>query len=229
MPASLLSRVLPFASAALWLLSAGQPPVSAAREGGTLLFDNARVTVWDVISPTETRGSVPRSPWDTVSIALTGGPLRVVDLAGAEQTLDRRIGDVRFELKGDGHRELPAGGAAPRDIVIDLKDARVPPLPNPTRYPNAFPRPGSKKVLDNDRVVAWDYTWTPGVATPMHFHDKDVVVTYLETGELASTAPDGQVVNNPHYFGFTKFNTRDRAHTETLVKGRGRAIIVELK
>ena len=84
-------------------------------------------------------------------------------------------------------------------------------------------------MLENDRIVAWDYTWTSGVPTPMHFHDKDVVVVYLETGELASTSPDGQVQNNPHYFGFTKFNARDRAHTETLVKGKGRAIIVELK
>ena len=81
------------------------------------------------------------------------------------------------------------------------------------------------------RVPAYqvDPSWTPGVPTPMHFHDKDVVVVYLETGELASTSPDGQVQNNPHYFGFTKFNPRDRAHTETLVKGKGRAIIVELK
>jgi hypothetical protein len=36
-------------------------------------------------------------------------------------------------------------------------------------------------------------------------------------------------VNNPHYFGFAKWNGRDRAHTETLIKGKGRAIIVELK
>src|SRR5204862_4317312 len=116
-----------------------------------------------------------------------------------------------------------------RDIVVELKDAKFPQYPNKSGYPNAFPRPGSKKVLENDRIIVWDYTWTPGVATPMHFHNTDVVVAYLETGELASTTPDGQVVNNPHYFGFTKFNTRDRSHTETLVKGKGRAIIVELK
>jgi hypothetical protein len=169
------------------------------------------------------------APADTVTVALTDGPIRVVDLPGTEKTVTRNIGDVRFELKGDGHREQSAGGQMPHDIVIELKDARVPPLANKSSYPNAFPRPGSKKILENDRIVVWDYTWTPGVPTPMHFHDKDVVVTYLETGELASTSADGQVVNNPHYFGFTKFNARDRAHTETLVKGKGRAIIVELK
>ena len=63
----------------------------------------------------------------------------------------------------------------------------------------------------------------------MHFHDKDVVVTYLEDGELRSTEPNGQSVVNPHYFGFTKFNSGNRVHTEELIKGKGRAIITELK
>ena len=107
--------------------------------------------------------------------------------------------------------------------------AKVAPIPNPTKYPLAFPRPNVKKVLENDRVMIWDYTWTPGVPTPMHFHDKDVVVVYLADGELRSTEPDGKSVVNPHYFGFTKLNSRDRAHTEELIKGTGRAIIVELK
>ena len=63
----------------------------------------------------------------------------------------------------------------------------------------------------------------------MHFHDKDVVVVYLEDGALRSTDPAGQSTVNEHYFGFTKFNPRDRVHTEEVVKGKARAIIVELK
>jgi len=208
----------------------GSPaPLALSFEGGKQMVDNERVTVWDVIWPSDRSTPIQRNTTDTVLVALTDGPMRVVDLTGAERSVTRKIGDVRFLLKGDGQREESAGAGIPHDIVIELKDARVAPLANTSKYPDAFPRPGSKKVLENDRVVAWDYTWTPGVATPMHFHDKDVVVTYLETGELASTSPDGQVQNNPHYFGFTKWNTRDRVHTETLVKGKGRAIIVELK
>ena len=52
---------------------------------------------------------------------------------------------------------------------------------------------------------------------------------YLEDGALKSTTPDGQSVVNDLSFGLTKFNARDRAHTEELVKGKARAIIVELK
>jgi hypothetical protein len=116
-----------------------------------------------------------------------------------------------------------------RSIVIDLKDHPVPPLANTTSYPLAFPRPGSKKILENDRVIVWDYTWTAGVATPMHFHDKDVVVVFLDDGDLTSTTPDGHATVNSFTRGTVRFNPRGRTHTETLVRGKQRAIITELK
>jgi hypothetical protein len=139
---------------------------------------------------------------------------------------------VAIEL-ADGSVWSGRAGTAPtargRTIVVELKDASIPPMANTSGYPNAFPRPGSKKVLESTRVIVWDYTWAPGVPTPMHFHDKDVVVVYLKDGALKSTAPSGQSVVNQYTFGQTKFNARNRAHTETLVKGSQRAIIVEFK
>ncbi len=103
------------------------------------------------------------------------------------------------------------------------------PLANKSKYPLAFPRPGVKKLLENDRVIVWDYTWTPGVATPMHFHDKDVVVFYQEDGDLQSTTPSGEKTVNQYKPGMIRFNLRDRIHTETLVRGKQRALITELK
>ena len=63
----------------------------------------------------------------------------------------------------------------------------------------------------------------------MHFHDKDAVVVFLEDGDLSSTTPDGKVVVNSLTSGTVKFNSRDRTHTETLVRGKQHAIITELK
>jgi len=116
-----------------------------------------------------------------------------------------------------------------RSIVIDLKDRAVTPIANTSGYPLAFPRPGSKKLLENSRVVVWDYSWAPDVPTPMHFHDKDVVVLFLEDGDLKSTTPDGKSVVNSYTTGMVRFNQRDRAHFETLVRGKQHAIITELK
>jgi len=147
--------------------------------------------------------SAPAQPYDAV----------VVSLSGSASFLPKSM-----TPKIDG-----------RSMVIDLKDHAVAPIENTTGYPLAFPRPGSKKILENARVIVWDYKWTPGVATPMHFHDKDVVVVYLDDGDLESTTPDGKVVVNQYKFGMVRFNLRNRTHTETLVRGKQHAIITELK
>jgi hypothetical protein len=127
---------------------------------------------------------------------------------------------------------LPKGTApkiSGRSIVIDLKDHEAPAYKNTTTYPIAFPRAGAKKIFENDKVIVWDSTWTPNVPTPMHFHDKDVVVVFLEDGDLTSTTPDGKVITNQYKPVTVKYNLGGRTHTETLVRGTQRAIITELK
>jgi hypothetical protein len=113
--------------------------------------------------------------------------------------------------------------------TIGFKPGSVKAIPNPSGFPLAMPRPGAKKILDNPHFTAWDYTWTPNKPTPMHFHDKDVVVMFLEEGDLKSTTAKGEVTLNQYKPGTIRFNARDRVHTEELVRGKQRAIIVELK
>ena len=127
---------------------------------------------------------------------------------------------------------VPKGTApkiAERSIVIDLKDHPVAPIENTSGYPLAFPRPGVTKILENESVIVWDCTWALGVATPMHFHDKDVVALFLEDGDLKSTTPDGQTVVNPRMAGEVRFAPRNRTHVEMLIRGKQRAILTELK
>ena len=63
----------------------------------------------------------------------------------------------------------------------------------------------------------------------MHFHDKDVVVVFLQDGDLKSTSPDGKSVVSEYKAATVRFSPRDRTHAETLVRGQQRAIITELK
>ena len=123
-----------------------------------------------------------------------------------------------------------AGSLAVADkLIIGFKPGSVAPLKNTSGFPLAMPRPGAKQILDNAHFTAWDYTWEPNHATPMHFHDKDVVVMFLEEGDLKSTTAKGEVTVNSWKPGTIRFNARDRVHTEELVRGKQRAIIVELK
>ena len=48
-------------------------------------------------------------------------------------------------------------------------------------------------------------------------------------GELKSTMPDGKSDVNAISFGLVRFNRSDRTHSEELIKGAARAIIVGLK
>jgi hypothetical protein len=175
------------------------------------LIQNTRVTVWDVMPGTKAPDTNPSH--DVVTFVIRG-----------DKTTPR--GEVLYRANGAAGKPAPADT---RRVVIELQDVKVAPLANATGYPLAFPRPGSKKLFENERVVVWSFTWTPGVATPMHFHDKDVVVTYLADGALTSTDAQGKAVVNEHHFGYTKFNARDRVHTELLARGQGSAMMVELK
>ena len=173
--------------------------VPAVASEALAVIDNERVRVFD------TTAAVPAMPDDFVAISFAGG-------------------DAVFGHAGEG-----AGSPGARTIVIDLKNHPVAPLANNSGYPNAYPRPHIERLLENDRVIVWRYRWNPGEPTPMHFHDKDVVVVYLEDSALQSTEPNGRIVVNEYKSGDIRFNTRDRVHTELVVRGSASAVIAELK
>jgi hypothetical protein len=173
---------------------------SALAQNAAPIIDNERVTVWD------TTGPLPPAEHDFVAVSLS------------------KQGTAVFGHKGD----IP-GEAGSRTAVIELKDHPVAPILNTTGYPNAYPRPHIEKLLENDRVIVWSFRWNPGEPTPMHFHDKDVVVAYEEDTALKSTTPDGTSVVNEYKFGDIRFNRRARTHTELLVRDTGSAVITELK
>lgn len=139
---------------------------------------------------------------------------------------------VVVDLKTASARFVKTGAplaAKDRSIIIELLAPPVGPLPNTSGLPDAFDRPGIEKLVDNERVTVWRYTWVPNKKTPRHFHANDVVVVHLADGVLASTTPDGKTVMNTNSHGLAKFNPRGRIHEEELVKGKASAVIVELK
>ena len=196
------TRTIPDMTKIILLLLLGLPnPGQDGSNASKQLIENNRVTVRETTNA-------------PAQIAARDHDIVVVDL-DAKSAL--------FIARGSNH------SSGKHAIIVDLKDVSVPPLENKTKYPLAFPRPGVKKILENNRVMIWDYTWTPATPTPMHYHDKDVVVVYLADGDLKSTTPEGKSEVNTISFGLTRFNAPNRTHTEELVKGAARAIIVELK
>ena len=139
---------------------------------------------------------------------------------------------VAVSLKGTavfGHKGDIPGVAGERNIVIALKDHPEAPIGNNSGYPNAYPREGIIKLLENDRVIVWSYRWTPNKPTVMHFHNTDVVVVYEEDTPLKSITLDGKSVLNEYKFADVRFNRGNRTHSEILVGKSGSAIITEIK
>ena len=170
-----------------------------AAELAPAVIDNERVKVFD------TTESIAPMPDDFVAISFAQGT-----------AIFGRAGET-------------AGVPGVRTVVIDLKNHPVAPLVNNSGYPNAFPRPHVDKLFENDRVIVWHYRWFLNDPTPMHFHDKDVVVAYRYDGDLKSVTPDGTSVINPYKTGDIRFNKANRAHYEELMTDRQSAVMMELK
>lgn len=217
--------------ASLFLLSGilQQVPSTFPRDGAKQLIDNERVAVWDVTWPKGKPTAMLQNKLDTVTVDLENAEIRVTAEKGKPKAFSFKVGQASFTAKGTSKMEEGTSEPPRHAIVVELKDVVVQPLTYNSAFPEAFPREGSIRLLDNKRVTVWDYTWSKGVATPMHFHSKDVVVVYLASGEVRSSAIDGSVTINKVEPGQARFNARNRTHTEELLKGASRAIIVELK
>jgi hypothetical protein len=196
---------------------------------GTPVLDNERVKVWDVTLTPGQPASMDHHGNDFLTLFFVGGEIQTTYSNDKPSVATRNFGEAVFGHKGTTETEQVLSNGAARLIVIELKNNPVPALVNKSGYPPAFPRPGSKKILENDRVVVWNYTYKPGVKTPMHYHDKDAVVVYKYDGTLESITPDGKIVSSDDKGGEVKFTKGDRTHYEVLSKGQETVIVTELK
>jgi quercetin dioxygenase-like cupin family protein len=204
-------------------------PHAFPREGAKQVFDNERVTIWDVTWLKGKPSPMHRHKYDLVGVYLVGSPIKVTMPDGTSRESSVDEGFVLYQPKGVTHIEEGTVDENPRHaILIDLKDHKAEPIPNTTGLPNAFPREGAVKRLENERVAIWEYRWTEK-PSPMHFHDKDVVVVVMEGGEIESKTPDGKSRVTRVARGEASFTPGNRSHSERLVSGAARAILVELK
>jgi len=189
----------------------------------TPTIDNARVTVRDVLLQPGMAGPAISHAGDYVILYFQGGRIRAAD----GKTATHPSGGALFGHGGstsDTALDAPA-----HEIVVELKDSPSNTVPNTTGLPPAFPRAGSKLILENGRIRVWNYAWVPGKPTPMHFHNTEVVVAYRGNGDVSSTTPDGKTTVNHRRAGDIVFNVANRSHSEALVQGEQSGIMLELK
>lgn len=205
--------------------AAAQAP---ATPGVKELIDNPRINICDVTFTKGENWPMEQYDEDTLLVALTPVSLKTTSGDGKSATITLQAGEVRFWPKGTRQSAEPLSGG--RAVVAHFKEAPSPQYKNTSGFGPAFPRPRVKKLIDNNRISVWDYTWVQGQPTPNHFHDKDLMIVYLADGAIQSVTPDGKSTPNEFKFAEVRFNLGNRAHYEEYVRGNGpRAIITELK
>src|SRR5471030_1956750 len=97
-------------------------------------------------------------------------------------------------------------------------------------YPPPFPRANATKVLENDRLIAWDTVWPKGQPTQMHQHPYDLVAAFLEGGDRMITSQDGTKRPTTAKAYDVSLTAKGNIHIEEGTSDKPpRAILVELK
>lgn len=191
-------------------------------------IDNDQVTAWDVTLKPGQHGPLSPKDQDAVVLYLEGGAIETEGPTG-KTTATHAFGDAVFIPKGSNVRDLLVNGGPVHQVVVWLKDAKPKTIANPTKYPTAWPRPGAVKTLENDRVIAWNYSWIKGRPAPMHFHIHQQVVAERFDGAIKTIELDGKTTIGPTKAGEIRFTEPNRLHSEEWDSGKVSAVVLELK
>jgi quercetin dioxygenase-like cupin family protein len=205
-------------------------PPAFPRDNTKKVLENERVIVWDAVWPKGQPTIMHRHEHNAVSVTVEEGATTATTPDGATTGGSlSKVGEFLYREKGVVHSEVGVGEKTRRAIAVELKDVRLPPLTTKTDLPNAYPRDGAKKSLDNERVTVWDYTFQSGKPVPMHFHDQDTLAVFLGPGKIKTKTSDGSEAVQEVKVGSVLFSPRERKHTEETMEGSPRAIVIELK
>lgn len=96
--------------------------------------------------------------------------------------------------------------------------------------PPPYPRGGTTKLIDNERVLVWDVSWPKGDPPLMHRHRYDMTGIYYWPGDRAITTPDGQKRPSHTDAGRIQWLRAGVVHAEEGTSDDSlRAVMIELK
>ena len=93
----------------------------------------------------------------------------------------------------------------------------------------AAPRLGARQVHSEDRVTAWDFTWSAAQTPVTVRYERDTVLVWLTSGTFRLRADQGEATGVTVVPGSVWYRERGRVETEELTGGSPRAIIFEFR
>jgi hypothetical protein len=214
-------------TAIVFALQAYPPPFP--RDGVTKVLENERVVAWQVQWSKGRPTAMHEHVLDLVGVVLEPGQVKATFPDGSVNpgTLSQPAA-ASFMPSGMIHQEesVVDGG---RTIAIELKAFSPSARARNTTVAEAFPRDGARQLIDNNRVVVWDYQWVPGRPVGLHIHNRDTLLVPVENGDVTVRFRNGETRITRLVRGEVLFFSGADAHSEEATAGLPRAIVVELK
>jgi hypothetical protein len=200
-------------------------PPAFPRQNATKLLETDRIVIWDIVWPKGQPSPLHRHVFDQVGTYYQAGGRAITSVTGVKSAATTAVGTISTTRKGTTHIEEGTTDPPLRAVFIEMKSDI--PSKQSADASLAPPQAGARQLHTEDRVTAWDFTWSAN--TPSARYDRDTVVVWLTAGALR-VKPDRQsaavVTVKPGSYWYRPAGTIE---TEEPTEGTPRAIIFEFR
>ena len=202
-------------------------PPPFPRKNATKLLENDRLNVWDIVWPNGEPTGLHRHIYDQVGTYYARGGRTITTPDGEARRNMTEVGALSTTRMGTTHIEEGNTDPPLRAVFIELKHTEPSGLPAASVPASTLPSAAAKQVLDDERVTAWDVTWSAqsGVTVTA---TRETVIVWLAEGSARSTR-DGTSTTLPVKAGTMRHLERGSTESIAMVAGSPRAIVFQLK
>ena len=215
-------------AAALCAAAQESLPPPFPRTNATKLLETDRINVWDIVWPKGQPTALHRHVYDQVGTYYARGGRLITATDGTERRGMTEVGSLSTTRKGTTHVEEGTTDPPLRAVFIELKKDEPSGTPAAAVGAAAFPREGAKQVLDDERVTAWDYTWTSGAQTLKYRAPLDTVIVWLAEGSVR-VAGKGAPTSFDVKPGTMRYLAKGADETLEVTSGSPRTLFFQLK
>jgi hypothetical protein len=178
------------AAATLALHAQADLPPPFPRTNATLLLENERIRVWDVVWPKGQPTALHRHIYDQVGTYYHPGGRVIRTPDGNARTSDTPVGALSTTRKGTTHIEEGNTDPPLQAVFIELKQGTASGLPAvDAAADGAMPLDGAKPLLDDERVTVWDGAWPVGAR---YRAGRETVIVWLGAGTVRLMGEGGR-------------------------------------
>jgi hypothetical protein len=156
-------------------------PPAYPRAGATKILDNQRVQVWKIAWLKGEPSPLHRHIYDLVGVYYEPGDRMIISPEGTRRPVSTAAGEIAFQRKGVTHIEEGTSESPLRAVFIEMKDGE--PSGRAATADDTAPTVGGigvRRLLDNERVTVWKYSYGLGMDGPRHRHDRDTIVVWIQ-------------------------------------------------